>query len=97
MVAAGGTLIELLSERAVALCPLNSDEADDLLSTLKINALINGVRGQVPSDRQSLIDTMVKLSQLAYGLKDIIAEVDVNPVIVNQTGAVAVDALIVLK
>jgi hypothetical protein len=40
---------------------------------------------------------MVKLSQLAYGLKDIIAEVDVNPVIVNQTGAVAVDALIVLK
>ena len=97
MVAAGGILIELLSERAVALCPLNSDEADELLSTLKINALINGVRGQVPSDRQSLIDTMVKLSQLAYGLKDIIAEVDVNPVIVNQTGAVAVDALIVLK
>jgi len=97
MVAAGGILIELLSERAVALCPLNSDEADELLSTLKINALINGVRGQVPSDRQSLIDTMVKLSQLAYELKDIIAEVDINPVIVNPTGAVAVDALIVLK
>jgi acyl-CoA synthetase (NDP forming) len=97
MVAAGGILIELLSERAVALCPLNSDEADELLSSLKINALIHGVRGQVPSDRQSLIDTMVKLSQLAYGLRDIIAEIDVNPVIVNPTGAVAVDALIVLK
>jgi len=97
IVAAGGILIELLSERAVALCPINSEDADELLCTLRINALINGVRGQVASDRQSLINTMVKLSHLAYELKDVIAEIDVNPVIVNPMGAVAVDALIMLK
>ena len=97
MVAAGGILIELLSERAVALCPLNVDEADELLSSLKVNTLINGVRGQVASDRQALIETMVKLSWLAFELKDFIAEIDINPVIVNLTGAVAVDALIVLR
>ena len=96
MVAAGGILIELLSERAVALCPLSTIDADELLSTLKIDALINGVRGQAESDRQSLIDIMVKLSLLAYEYKDVIAEIDINPVIVNSTGAVAVDALVVL-
>jgi len=95
MVAAGGILIELLSERAVALCPLGVEDADELLSTLKIDALINGVRGQAASDRQALILIMVKLSILAYELKDMIAEVDINPVIVNPTGAVAVDALVV--
>lgn len=97
MVAAGGILIELLSERAVALCPLNSEEADELLSRLKIDALINGVRGQAASDRQALIDIMVKLSVLAYEFKDVIGEVDINPVLVNPAGAVAVDALVVLK
>lgn len=97
MVAAGGILIELLSERAVALCPLNIDDADQLLSLLKIDALINGVRGEEVSDRQTLIEIMVKLSALAYELKDVIAEVDINPVIVNPTGAVAVDALVVLR
>ncbi len=55
------------------------------------------MRGEVASDRKSLIETMVKLSLLAYALKDVIAEIDINPVIVNPTGAVAVDALVVLR
>jgi acyl-CoA synthetase (NDP forming) len=97
MVAAGGILIELLSDCAVVLCPLNIDDADELLSSLKIDVLINGVRGEAPSDRQALLDTMVKLSSLAYELKDVIVEVDINPVIVSPTGAVAVDALVVLR
>ena len=97
MIAAGGILIELLSERAVALCPLSHEDADELLSTLKIDALINGVRGQAAADRQALIDTMTKLAALAFELRDVIAEVDINPVIVNPTGAIAVDALLVLK
>jgi hypothetical protein len=81
----------------VALCPLNVNDADELLSTLKIDVLVKGMRGEVASDRQSLIETMVKLSLLAYALKDVIAEIDINPVIVNPTGAVAVDALVVLR
>jgi len=97
MVAAGGILIELLSERAMALCPVCIDDANDLLSTLKIDTMIKGVRGQAKSDRQALIDTIVKLSSMAYELKDVIAEIDINPVIVNSNGAVAVDALVVLK
>lgn len=95
MIAAGGILIELLSDRAVALCPVSADEADDLLASLKVDTLIKGVRGQAAADRESLIDIIVKLSALAYELKDVVAEIDINPVIVNEAGAVAVDALVV--
>ena len=44
--------------------------------------------------RQALIDAIVNLSQLAFNLRDSIAEIDINPVIVNASDAIAVDALI---
>ncbi len=97
MIAAGGIFIELLSDKAIALCPVDVEEADELLSSLKINALINGVRGQTAGNRQALIDIIVKLSWLAFELKDVISEIDINPVIVNSTAAVAVDALVISK
>lgn len=97
MIAAGGILIELLSDRAVALCPVSAEETDDLLSSLKIDTLLNGIRGQAAGDRQQLIEIIVKLSWLAFELKDVISEIDINPVIVNSTSAVAVDALIVSR
>ncbi len=97
MIAAGGIMIELLSDRVVSLCPLDTEEADELLSSLKIDNLLNGLRGQAAGDRQGLIDIMVKLSCLAFELKDVISEIDLNPVIVNSTSAVAVDALVVSK
>lgn len=97
MIAAGGILIELISDRAVALCPVSAEQADDLLSSLKIDALLNGVRGQAAEHRQALIEIIVRLSWLAYELKDVISEIDINPVIVNSSKAVAVDALIVMR
>jgi acyl-CoA synthetase (NDP forming) len=97
MVAAGGVLIELLSERSVALAPVSKAEADELISPLKLNKLINGVRGQAAGNRQALIEIISSLSVLAFELKDCIQEIDINPVIVNQTSAIAVDALIVIS
>jgi acyl-CoA synthetase (NDP forming) len=94
MIAAGGILIELLSDRVVALCPVSAVEADQLLSGLKIDSLLNGVRGQPVGNRHALIDIIVKLSWLAFQLQDVIGEVDINPVVVNAASATAVDALI---
>jgi len=48
-------------------------------------------------NRQALIDSIVNLSRLAWVLQDSIAEIDINPIIANANGAVAVDALIALK
>ena len=97
MVAAGGVLIELLSERSVALAPVSTSEADELIKPLKLNKLINGIRGQAAGNRQALIEIVSTLSVMAFELKDCIKEIDINPVIVNQSSAVAVDALVVTR
>ena len=68
-----------------------------MLCSLKINRLLQGVRGRAALDRQALIDAIVRLSRLAYELRDSIAEIDVNPMLISATHAVAVDALILRK
>jgi acyl-CoA synthetase (NDP forming) len=95
MVSAGGVYIELLKDRAVALAPVSRDQADELIASLKINTLILGTRGRPAQDREALIDIVVRFSHMALALKDWISEVDINPVIVNTRGAIAVDALVV--
>ena len=95
MVSAGGVLIELLSDRSVSLAPVSKTEADRMLRELKINNLITGIRGSEASNRTALIDFIVHFSHLAYGLREHLQAVDINPVIINATDAVAVDALVV--
>lgn len=97
MISAGGIQIELLADRAVALPPVSHSEVGEMLSSLKIDRLLRGIRGQPPGDRSGLIGSIVKLSHLAIALQDHIAEMDINPIIVNAREAVAVDALIVRK
>jgi acyl-CoA synthetase (NDP forming) len=97
MVAAGGILIELLADRAVAMCPVSPGQADKMIASLKANRLLQGFRGKRASNRQALIDAIVALSVIAFEFKDSIAEIDINPVLVNNDEALAVDALIVRR
>jgi succinyl-CoA synthetase beta subunit len=97
MVAAGGILVELLDDRQMAMCPLSPAQASAMLDSLKLNRLLQGVRGKPPVKRQALIDIIVKLSQLAFDLRDGIAEIDINPVIVTVDEAIAVDALVLCQ
>ncbi|MFT5401171.1 MAG: acyl-CoA synthetase (NDP forming), partial [Gammaproteobacteria bacterium] len=62
MIAAGGIMVELMADSAVAMCPLDQAEAEALLSSLKISKLLDGLRGQPAADRQSLVQTIVQLS-----------------------------------
>ncbi|MDH3635001.1 MAG: acetate--CoA ligase family protein [Gammaproteobacteria bacterium] len=97
MVAAGGVLVELLSDRAVAMCPVSSPQADEMIASLKADKLLRGIRGNKVVNRQALIDIVVSLSNIAFEFRDIIAEIDINPVLVNTQAALAVDALVVLN
>ena len=97
MVAAGGVLIELLSDRAVAMCPVDATEAEELLASLKADRLLRGVRGAAPVNRQALVECIVKLSQVAWEMRDSIESIDINPVIASADTALAVDALIAPK
>ena len=97
MIAAGGTLIELLAQRALALPPLDQANARRLIAALPSKRLLDGYRGREPADIEALCNAAVRLSALALDLGDLIAALDINPLIVNAAGAIAVDALVVTK
>lgn len=92
--AAGGIWIEALADRATGLAPLTREEASDMIGALRVSRLLDGGRGRPPADRDALIDALWRFSRLAADLGDLLAEMDVNPLIVAAAGAVAVDALI---
>jgi acyl-CoA synthetase (NDP forming) len=95
LVAAGGVLVELLHDRTLALPPIGEDAARRLLDGLAIRPLLGGVRGAAPCDVGALARAVSRLSVLSAELGDVIAELDVNPVIVSSAGCVAVDALVI--
>ena len=97
MISAGGIQIELLADRAVTFPPVSYKKVEEMISSLKVDKLLRGERGQPYRNRLALINSVVKLSCLSVLLQDYIGEMDVNPIIVNSQRAVAVDALVLLK
>lgn len=96
VLAVGGVLVEVVHERAVALPPLSPDQADDLISRLPVvETLLAGVRGRPACDRDAVRDALVAVARLGHELGDVLAAVDVNPILCSPNGAIAVDALIV--
>ena len=93
VIAAGGTLVELLDDRVVALPPVSHAGALRLLDRMRVSALLAGWRGADPVDRTALADVIVAFSTLAIELGDELDAVEANPVIASADGAVAVDAL----
>jgi acyl-CoA synthetase (NDP forming) len=95
LVAAGGVLVELVHDRTLALPPIDEDAARRLIDGLAMRPILDGVRGAPPSDVDALARAVSRLSVLAVELGDVIAELDINPVIVSPRGCVAVDVLVV--
>jgi acyl-CoA synthetase (NDP forming) len=95
VVAAGGVLVELLSDRSVALPPLTREGARRMLGRLRIRPLLDGFRERPPADVDALVEVIMGVSRLAHERGDELTALDLNPVIVTADGAVAVDVLIV--
>ena len=97
VVAAGGTQVELLADRAVACPPITRDGAAALLRSLRTAPLLSGWRGAQPVNVDALIDAILGFSQLAVELGEHLDAVEANPVIVSPAGLVAVDALVIRR
>lgn len=95
----GGVFVEVFEDVSLYPVPLNEFEAKEMLRKLKANKLFKGYRGKKPLDIQGVVDTMVKLSNLANEMKNYIDEIDINPLFVYEEGkgVCAADALIVLN
>jgi acyl-CoA synthetase (NDP forming) len=97
VVAAGGVLVELLADHAVALPPLDQAGALRLLTRVRAARLLDGVRGSPAAGREAVAAAIVALSTLALELGDHLDALDINPLICAPTGPVAVDALAIAR
>ena len=94
VIGAGGVLVELLKDVAMAPAPVSAEGVRDMLARLKVYAILRGVRGRPPLDVEAVIDASVRLGWLAHDLGGRLKELDVNPLIVRRAGegCVIVDA-----
>ncbi len=94
MISPGGVLVELLDERVVIQAPFTVEVAAKKLEILKSTKLLQGYRGQPPLAFAAFCRATAAISRLAYDFQDIIDEIDVNPVLISESNAVALDVLI---
>ncbi len=99
MVGLGGIFVEVLKDVALRLAPVDKAGALSMITEIKGRAILEGARGQQPSDIDALADALVNLSQFAAAHADDIESIDINPFLVlpKGSGAFALDALIVRR
>jgi len=89
----GGVAVEVIRDKGLALPPLNMNLAHELIDTTRISALLAGYRNVPPVDKDAVALTLVKISQLICDIGEI-KELDINPLLANENGVVAVDVRI---
>ena len=92
----GGTAAELIGDRAVGLPPLNPILAGEMIGRTRIARLLGGYRGRPPVAIADVQSTLVKLSQMVIDLAEIV-ELDINPLLADEDGVLALDARIVVR
>nr|WP_315466235.1 bifunctional acetate--CoA ligase family protein/GNAT family N-acetyltransferase [uncultured Rhodoferax sp.] len=92
---AGGTMIELINDRAMELPPLNQFLARRLIERSRVAETLGEWRGNAPANIDLLEQILLRISEMVCELPQL-REMDINPLIVDEQGAVAVDARIVI-
>ncbi len=87
----GGTAVEVISDKALALPPLDLALARDLIGRTRVSRILKAYRNVPAADEQAIALLLVKLAQLAADFPEI-REIDLNPVLADETGVIAVDA-----
>lgn len=96
-IGAGGIFVELLRDRKVLLPSFGPRRARQAIDALKIRSMLDGLRSVPAVDVARLAQTLSRFSILAACLGDLIAEADVNPIIVSADVCVAADALFIAR
>ncbi|MFA5128050.1 MAG: acetate--CoA ligase family protein [Patescibacteria group bacterium] len=92
---AGGIFTEILKDAVTHLCPVDEKTALEMINETKISQILKGARGQKSLDINALAKIISSLSRLAHKEKSI-SEIDLNPVIVDESGAYIVDARVMV-
>jgi acetyl coenzyme A synthetase (ADP forming)-like protein len=91
MAGVGGVQVELMHDVTFELAPVTPRQADAMIERTGAGKLLAGFRGAPPADRAAVVNVIVRLARLAHDYPEI-AEIEINPLIVLERGAWAVDA-----
>jgi acyl-CoA synthetase (NDP forming) len=100
MVGLGGVFVEIFADVTFRVCPIDHHDARAMLRELRAFPVLQGARGRTAAAEEAIVDALVKVggrSGLLMSLADQISELDINPLIVSDTAAIAVDARIVMS
>jgi len=89
----GGTAVEVIDDKAIALPPLNMKLAREMMARTRIWKQLQGYRDRPPANLDAIALVLVRISQLICDLDEIV-EIDINPLLADADGVVAVDARI---
>ena len=89
----GGTLVEIFKDNAIALPPLNTYMIEQMIAKTKAGKYLKAFRNLPPANTKALIEVLLNISTLVSELPELL-ELDINPLIVDEHGAIAVDARI---
>ncbi|WP_293856777.1 bifunctional acetate--CoA ligase family protein/GNAT family N-acetyltransferase [uncultured Alsobacter sp.] len=87
----GGTAVEVINDKSLALPPLDLVLADTLMARTRVYRLLQGYRDVPPADKHDVALTLVKLAQLSADIPEV-RELDLNPLVADETGCIALDA-----
>jgi len=95
----GGIFTETLDDVTYGIAPFGRAEALRMINGLRARTLFDGLRGRTARDVDALVDTLVRVSGLAWQLRDRLVEMDINPLLVRARGhgVVAADAVLSLR
>ena len=93
---AGGTAVEVIGDRAVALPPLNAVLARDMIAGTRVSRMLGPFRNLPAADLEALEAVLLRVSEMVCELPAL-REMDINPLILDEDGAIAADARVVLE
>jgi acyl-CoA synthetase (NDP forming) len=97
LVGAGGVLVELANDAALRLLPVTAEEVGAMIDGLKLAKLLAAFRGRPAADRAALTSTTLGLAQFFLDHRARIKDIEINPLMVRPTGAVAVDVRVLWR
>jgi len=93
---AGGIAVEIMGDRAVALPPLNTFLVKELIRDTRIARMLDAFRNMPPANMEALEDVLLRVSEMVCELP-LLKEMDINPLILDENGALAADARVVVE
>ena len=95
MAGLGGVFVEVLRDVTFRLAPIDALDAREMLAELRGTSILDSLRGQPAADRNAVVDVLVRVARLGADFPEI-DELDINPLVASPSGAIAVDARMLL-